>query len=116
MCLCMMLPPSLKTLSPSSSEQWRLLQAGKNDRDYWAQLMPDAVNDHDQLMAAAKAPQVLAPRRRKAVNYNEAKLHRKYVTDSESEATAAEAGSDPNDSAAEDGAETKVGDVSHWQV
>ncbi|KAL3151223.1 hypothetical protein ABBQ38_013064 [Trebouxia sp. C0009 RCD-2024] len=82
--------------------------AGKNDRDYWAQLMPDAVNDHDQLMAAARAPQVLAPRRRKAVNYNEAKLHRKYVTDSESEATAAEAGSDPDDSAVEDGAETKV--------
>ena len=70
--------------------------------------MPDAVDGHDQMMAAAKAPQVLAPRRRKAVNYNEAKLHRKYVTDSESEATAAKAGSDIDDSALEDGAETKV--------
>ncbi len=61
-------------------------------------------------MAAAKAPQVLAPRRRKAVNYNEAKLHRKYVTESESEATAAEAGSegDPDDSTAEDGPQAKV--------
>lgn len=82
--------------------------AGKNDREYWAQLMPDAVNDHDQLVEAAKAPQVLAPRRRKPVNYNESKLHRKCVTDSESEATAVEARSDPDDSAAEDGAETKV--------
>lgn len=87
---------------------------GKNDREYWAELMPDAVNDHDQLMQAARAPQVLAPRRRKAVNYNEAKLHRKYVTDSESEATAAEAGADPDDSAVEDGAETKVS--IHWRV
>lgn len=60
-------------------------------------------------MAAAKAPQVLAPRRRKAVNYNEAKLHRKYVTDSESEATAAEVGSDdPDNSNAEDGPQNKV--------
>lgn len=82
--------------------------AGKNDREYWAWLMPDAVNEHDQLMEAAKAPQVLAPRRRKAVNYNESKLHRKYVTDSESEATAAQAGSDPDDSAVEDGAKSKV--------
>ena len=82
--------------------------AGKNDREYWAQLMPDAVDGHDQMVAAAKAPQVLAPRRRKAVNYNEAKLHRKYVTDSESEATAAEARFDVDDSAPEDGAETKV--------
>ena len=86
----------------------QMAAAGKNDREYWAQLMPDAVNDHDQLVEAAKAPQVLAPRRRKAVNYNESKLHRKYVTDSESEATAAEARSDPDNSAAEDGAETKV--------
>ena len=59
-------------------------------------------------VAAARAPQVLAPRRRKAVNYNEAKLHRKYVTDSESEATVAGAGSDPDDSAAEDGPQIKV--------
>ena len=52
---------------------------------------------------------MLAPRRRKAVNYNEAKLHRKYVTDSESEATAAEVGSDdPDDSNAEDGPQNKV--------
>lgn len=86
----------------------QMAAAGKNDREYWAQLMPDAVNDHDQLMEAAKAPQVLAPRRRKAVNYNESKLHRKYVTDSESEATAAQAGSDPDDSAVEDGAKSKV--------
>jgi len=51
----------------------------------------------------------LAPRRRKAVNYNEAKLHRKYVTDSETEATAAEAGSDdPDDSNVEDGPQNKV--------
>lgn len=86
----------------------QMAAAGKNDREYWAQLMPDAVNDHDQLMEAAKAPQVLAPRRRKAVNYNESKLHRKYVTDSESEATAAQAGSDPDDSAVEGGAKSKV--------
>lgn len=60
-------------------------------------------------VAAAKAPQVLAPRRRKAVNYNEAKLHRKYVTDSESEATAAEAGSEgADDSNTEDGPQNKV--------
>ena len=25
--------------------------AGKNDREYWAQLMPDAVTDHDQLVS-----------------------------------------------------------------
>ena len=65
-----------------------------------------------QQVAAAKVPQVLAPRRRKAVNYNEAKLHRKYVTDSESEATAAEAGSDADadgdDSNAEDTSQPKV--------
>ena len=55
----------------------------------------------------------MAPRRRKAVNYNEAKLHRKYVTDSESEATAARAGSDdPDDSTAEDGPQIpKVGQI-----
>ena len=59
-------------------------------------------------MAAAKAPQVLAPRRRKAVNYNEAKLHRKYASASESEQTATKADTDGDSSEAEDGAEVKV--------
>ena len=69
-------------------------------------------------VAAAKAPQVLAPRRRKAVNYNEAKLHRKYVTDSESEATAAGAGSDdPDGSTAEDGPQIpKVAQILHTYI
>ena len=56
---------------------------------------------------------MLAPRRRKAVNYNEAKLHKKYVTDSESEATAVAAASeDSDDSNAEEGAQAKV--MSLW--
>ena len=52
---------------------------------------------------------MLAPRRRKAVNYNESKLHRKYASASESERTAAQAGSDADSSDDENGAETKVG-------
>ena len=67
-------------------------------------------------MAAAKAPQVLAPRRRKAVNYNEAKLHRKYASASESEQTAAKADTDGDSSEAEDGAEVKVGSRSELIV
>lgn len=59
-------------------------------------------------VAAAKAPQVLAPRRRKAVNYNESKLHRKYASASESEQTAAKADTDAASSENEDGAEVKV--------
>ena len=59
-------------------------------------------------VAAAKAPQVLAPRRRKAVNYNESKLHRKYASASESEQTAAKADTDAAPSDNEDGAEVKV--------
>ena len=27
--------------------------AGKNDREYWAQLMPDAVDGHDQMVSPA---------------------------------------------------------------
>ncbi|KAL0028186.1 hypothetical protein WJX79_000439 [Trebouxia sp. C0005] len=96
------------TFSTATFSTNEAVGTGKNDREYWAQLMPQAVDEHDLMVAAAKAPQVLAPRRRKAVNYNEAKLHRKYVTDSESEATAAEAGSDdPDDSNAEDGPQNK---------
>ncbi|KAL0045080.1 hypothetical protein WJX82_007731 [Trebouxia sp. C0006] len=97
------------TFSTATFSTNEAVGTGKNDREYWAQLMPQAVDEHDLMVAAAKAPQVLAPRRRKAVNYNEAKLHRKYVTDSESEATAAEAGSDdPDDSNAEDGPQNKA--------
>lgn len=51
---------------------------------------------------------MLAPRRRKAVNYNESKLHRKYASASESERTAAPAASDADSSDGDDGAETKV--------
>lgn len=60
-------------------------------------------------MAAAKAPQILAPRRRKAVNYNESKLHRKYASASESEQTAAKAESGASSSEDENGADTRVG-------
>lgn len=59
-------------------------------------------------VAAAKAPQILAPRRRKAVNYNESKLHRKYASASESEHTAAKAESGVSSSEDEDRADTKV--------
>ncbi|KAK9815748.1 hypothetical protein WJX72_008847 [[Myrmecia] bisecta] len=49
------------------------VRAPSDEREYWAAVLPDAVAAYDKQL---KAPQVLAPRQRRAMNYNEAKLLR----------------------------------------
>ncbi|KAL4423047.1 hypothetical protein ABPG77_002081 [Micractinium sp. CCAP 211/92] len=40
-----------------------------NDRSYWTALLPGAAEEHEQRLAAKRAPVILAPRQRKQVDY-----------------------------------------------
>ncbi|WIA09219.1 hypothetical protein OEZ85_008629 [Tetradesmus obliquus] len=52
---------------------------------FWAGLLPEAVQAHEAALAAAKEPEVLGPRRRTVVNYNEKSIARLSADDSDEE-------------------------------
>ena len=53
----------------------------KNDEDFWKSLLPDAVASHEKAKEMATQPNVLPPRRRTTVNYNEKRPKRRSSDD-----------------------------------
>lgn len=53
----------------------------KNDEDFWKSLLPEAVDSHEKKKAMADQGNVLPPRRRTTINYNEKRPKRRSPDD-----------------------------------
>ncbi|KAK9835518.1 hypothetical protein WJX74_002180 [Apatococcus lobatus] len=86
----------------------------EGERDFWSNIMPEAIAAHDQQVLEAAKPQDIRPRRRKQISYNEDRLQKGTAAQEKTEPESDYAGGSSDGSTSADEATPAKERVKRW--